>query len=182
MRSPDAPIAAVAQEAGVGVSALYRRYAGKEDLLATLCADGLHRFIAVAEGASRLADPWEAFVAFVAGVIEEDTHSLTVHLAGTFTPTPELSDLAQRAGDLGDAIFRRAQAAGVVREDLETEDVAMIFEQVTAVRVGDAARTRVLRDRYLALLLDAVRPGAQTGHLPGPGPTGAELGARWTPR
>ena len=69
-----------------------------------------------------------------------------------------------------------------MRDDLVTEDVAMIFEQVTAVRVDDAARTRVLRARYLALLLDAVRPGARTGTLPGPGPTGAELGARWVPR
>ncbi|WP_456787183.1 TetR/AcrR family transcriptional regulator [Cellulomonas sp. P5_C5] len=182
MRSPEAPIAAVAQEAGVGISALYRRFAGKEDLLATLCADGLRRFIAVAERAAQLPDPWESFAAFVSGVIEEDTHSLTVHLAGTFTPTPELSDLAQQASDLGDAVLVRAVAAGAVRDDLVTEDVAMIFEQVTAVRVDDPARTRVLRTRYLALLLDAVRPGARTGTLPGPGPTGAELGARWVPR
>ena len=127
-------------------------------------------------------DPWDSFASFVEGVIEEDTHSLTVHLAGTFTPTPELSDLAQEASDLGDAIVERAVAAGAVRDDLVTEDVAMIFEQVTAVRVDDPARTRVLRARYLALLLDAVRPGARTGALPGPGPTGAELGARWIPR
>lgn len=182
MRSPDAPISAVAQEAGVGISALYRRFTGKEDLLATLCADGLRRFIAVAERAAALPDPWEAFATFVAGVIEEDTHSLTVHLAGTFTPTPELRDLAQQAGDLGDAIFLRARSAGAVRDDLVTEDVAMVFEQVTAVRVDDPDRTRVLRSRYLALLLDATRPGARTGVLPGPGPTGAELGARWVPR
>src|SRR6187551_1452992 len=101
MRSPEAPIAAVAQAAGIGISALYRRFAGKEDLLITLCTDGLRRFIAVAERAAQLPDPWESFAAFVEGVIEEDTHSLTVHLAGTFTPTPELSALAQQAGDLG---------------------------------------------------------------------------------
>ena len=182
MRTPDAPIAAVAQEAGVGVSALYRRYSGKEDLLITLCADGLRRFIAVADRAAQLPDPWESFAAFVEGVIEEDTHSLTVHLAGRFTPTPELGDLAQQANRLGNAIFDRATAAGVLRDDLVREDVAMIFEQVTAVRVDDPERTRVLRSRYLALLLDAVRPGARTGELPGPGPTGPELGARWVPR
>ncbi|MDX6234639.1 MAG: hypothetical protein QOH68_3754, partial [Nocardioidaceae bacterium] len=37
MRDPEAPISAVAQAAGVGISALYRRYAGKEELLQTLC-------------------------------------------------------------------------------------------------------------------------------------------------
>ena len=51
LADPSAPIAAVAQHAGVGVGALYRRYASKDHLLQTLCADGLHRFIALAESA-----------------------------------------------------------------------------------------------------------------------------------
>ncbi|MBO9554587.1 TetR/AcrR family transcriptional regulator [Cellulomonas sp.] len=182
MRTPDAPIAAVAQEAGVGVSALYRRYAGKEDLLATLCADGLRRFIQAADEAERIDDPAAQLDAFVRGVIAQDVHSLTVHLAGTFTPTPELGELAAEATARGDAIFHRAKAAGVVRDDLETTDLAMVFEQITAVRLDDPARTAVLRDRYLTLLLDALRPQAATGPLPGPAPTAAELGARWVPR
>jgi AcrR family transcriptional regulator len=182
MRSPGAPIAAVAQEAGVGVSALYRRYASKEELLATLCADGLERFNAVARAAQQLDDPWDAFAAWVRGVIEEDVHSLTVHLAGTFTPTPALGTLSDEAIGLGQAIFDRAAAAGVLRDGLEVGDVTMIFEQVTAVRVADPARTTDLRRRYTELLLDAVRPGAATAPLPASAPTGAELGERWVPR
>src|SRR4029077_8865108 len=38
---PDAPITAVAKHAGVGISALYTRYGSKEELLRTLCTDGL---------------------------------------------------------------------------------------------------------------------------------------------
>ena len=49
--NPEAPIAAVAERAGVGISALYRRYASKEDLLRRLCADGLARYIAAVEEA-----------------------------------------------------------------------------------------------------------------------------------
>jgi AcrR family transcriptional regulator len=85
---PKAPVAAVAERAGVGMSALYRRYPGKEDLLRKLCHDGLRRFIAEAEAASEYADGWEALEAFLIGVVEADVHSLTVHLAGTFAPTP----------------------------------------------------------------------------------------------
>src|SRR5215218_7153279 len=48
--NPSAPIADVAKSAGVGISALYRRYPSKEDLLRQLCADGLRRYIAAAEG------------------------------------------------------------------------------------------------------------------------------------
>jgi AcrR family transcriptional regulator len=97
---PDAPIAAVAQRAGVGISALYRRYQGKEDLLRQLCHDGLKRFIAIAERAATEADGWEAFAAFLTGVVEADVHSLTVHLAGTFTPTAEMEQDAAAAATL----------------------------------------------------------------------------------
>src|ERR1700737_1237293 len=128
---PDAPIAAVAERAGVGVGALYRRYAGKEQLLQTLCQDGLGQFIAIAEAAlATEADPWEAFAAFMHGIIDADVHSLTVHLAGTFTPPPELRELAARATSLGERVFLRAQAAGALRPDLDANDMAMMFEQI----------------------------------------------------
>ena len=58
-------------------------------------------------------------------------------------------------------------------------DLPMLFEQLSAVRVRDPGRTAALRLRYVALLLDALRPGAATGALPGPPPTEAELDERW---
>jgi AcrR family transcriptional regulator len=182
IRTPEAPMAAVAAEAGVGVGALYRRYASKDVLLQTLCAEGLRRFIAVAEAAlARADDPWVAFAGYVRGIVESDVHALTVHLAGTFTPTAELHALAARAGALGDQVFQRARAAGALRTDLEANDVPMLFEQITAVRLGAGARTAELRDRYLALLLDALRPPAATATLPSTPPSAAELSERWRP-
>src|SRR5690349_11759008 len=67
-----APISAVAERAGVGISALYRRYASKEDMLRTLCHDGLRTFIAEAERAAGLPDDWAAFVSFLGGVVDAD--------------------------------------------------------------------------------------------------------------
>src|SRR5690348_174390 len=56
--NPSAPIADVAKRAGVGISALYRRYPSKEALLHELCADGLRRYISAAEAASAdVGDP-----------------------------------------------------------------------------------------------------------------------------
>jgi hypothetical protein len=127
------------------------------------------------------ADPWDAFAAFIRGIIDADVHSLTVRLAGTFTPTQELHRLAGEANKLSGRLFRRAKAAGVLRADLHLNDVAMLFEQVTAIRLGDAERTQTLRHRYLALQLDALRPEAATSKLPAPPPTSAELGRRWIP-
>jgi AcrR family transcriptional regulator len=185
LRDPSAPIAAVATEAGVGISALYRRYANKEAMLASLCADGLDRYIAAAERAlDSDADPWQAFVDFITEVVDEDVHALTVRLAGTFRPTQELGDLAQRATSLGAQLFRRAEESGSLRPGIEVNDVAMILEQATAVRVADPERTFVLRRRYLALQLEAIRarrPRRGPADLPGPPPSDTELGERWLP-
>jgi len=183
MRHPEAPISAVAQAAGVGISALYRRYAGKEELLQTLCADGLHRYLEIAESALRdRTDPWESFADFIGGIIDADVHSLTVHLAGTFTPTEELRRLAEEANRLAARLLRRAKAAGVIRHDLHLNDLAMLLEQVTAVRLGDETRTRALRQRYLVMHLDALRRRDDLTRLPGRPPSSEELGRRWVPR
>jgi AcrR family transcriptional regulator len=183
IRDPAAPISAVAKEAGVGISALYRRYAGKEELLQTLCANGLATYIECAEQAlADEDDPWRAFTGFLRDVIDADVHALTVNLAGTFTPTEEMFHQSVRATALAGELLRRVREAGAVRPDLELNDIAMLLEQLTAVTGGDAERTRVLRRRYLAMHFDALRPEAASGGLPGPPPSDAELGARWIPK
>ncbi|SHN46871.1 TetR/AcrR family transcriptional regulator [Cryptosporangium aurantiacum] len=181
LHDPTAPMSAVAEAAHVGIGALYRRYASKEQLLRTLCAAGLQRFVEIAEHGATVEDAWEAFAGYVSAVVDSDVHSLTVHLAGTFTTTPELSTLAGRAAELGNALFRRAQEAGALRPDLHPADVPMLFEQLAAIRFGDNERTAALRRRYLTLLLDALRPESARTPLPGEAPTPDELSGRWRP-
>ena len=179
LRDPAASMATVAQAAGVGVGGLYRRYAGREELLQRICGDGLRHFVALAETAvADEGDAWGAFEAFVRGVVEADVHALSARLAGTFTSTDELRRLATRSGGLVDEIVHRAQEAGDLRPDVSSADLPMLFEQLTAVRVDDHGRTSALRRRYLALHLDALRPGGTP--LPDvPPPTSAELRERW---
>jgi AcrR family transcriptional regulator len=176
---PKAPVAAVAERAGVGMSALYRRYPGKEDLLRRLCHDGLRRFNAEAESAaSAHTDGWAALEAFLAGVVEADVHSLTVHLAGTFTPTPEMRADAVRSGELVTGLVRSAHASGRLRTDVVAEDVTLLLESCSAIRLPDPDRTRQLRLRHLRLLLDGMA-AVPEGNLPGPPPSPDELNWRW---
>lgn len=177
---PDAPISAVAQVAGVGISALYRRFASKEDLLRQLCGDGLRRYLAEAEAAlADDSDPWASFATFVHNIVDADTASLTLKLAGTFTPTEDLATDALRSQELNLQLVERTKAAGDLRSDFDVNDLALIIEQIAAIRVGDEERTRQLRRRYATLTLEAMRaPGAAP--LPGPAPTWEELSARWS--
>ena len=178
---PSAPVAAVARHAGVGMSALYARYASKDDLLRALCADGLRRYIAAARSALALpADPWERFAAFMRAAVEADASTLTQRLAGTFVPTPALYAAAEEAGRLNVELFDAAQEAGAIRPDASVNDLALVFEQVASIRLGDEERTRQLRRRSLALALDGLRAPAGEP-LPGPPATDDELTARWTP-
>jgi len=187
LEDPGAPIAAVAQRAGVGISALYRRYQGKEDLLRQLCHDGLRQFLAIAERASADPDGWAAFAAFITGVVDADVHSLTVHLAGTFTPTSEMEQDARTAQEIGDALLERARASGRLRPGIVSGDVSLILEGCAAIRLPDPERSRQLRLRHLAILLDGLQAGADAhpdgaaASLPGPPPRPGELNYRWQP-
>jgi AcrR family transcriptional regulator len=177
---PGAPIAAVAKRAGVGIGALYRRYASKEELLQRLSAEGLQQYIAAVEDALAQddGDPWSVFSEFMRRIVDSDTHSLTLSLAGTFSPTEELNREAARAQELNVRLFERTKAAGAIRPGIEVVDISLLFEQLAAVRVADEARTRQLRHRYLALILDALHASSGT-QLPGPPPSWEEIAQRW---
>jgi AcrR family transcriptional regulator len=177
---PKAPISAVAGRAGVGIGALYRRYGSKEELLRRLSADGLRIYIAAVEDAlADEGDPWEAFANFMRRIVDADTHSLTLRLAGTFTPTEVLYRDSARAQELNEKLFGRTRDAGAIRPDIEVDDIALLFEQLAAVRMGDEERTRQLRRRYLELLLDGLRDRSGS-RLPGPPPSWEEIRRRWS--
>lgn len=176
---PGAPISTVAEQAGVGISALYRRYESKEELLRQLNRDSLADYIADVKAAlADEGDPWESFADFMRRRVDADSHSLTLRLAGTFTPTEDLYREGERAQSLNIRLFERTQGAGAIRPDLVVDDLSFIFEQIAAVRVRDPARTRDLRRRYLALLLEAIRAEGERP-LPGPPPSWREIAERW---
>ncbi|MGH2618186.1 MAG: TetR/AcrR family transcriptional regulator [Thermomicrobiales bacterium] len=176
---PNAPIAAVAERAGVGISALYRRYRSKDELLQRLSLEGLRRYIAEVEAAlANEIDPWAAFAAFMRRAVDADTHSLTLHLAGTFTPTQDHWRDGEHAAQLTTRLIERTQAADALRRDVDVGDLSLIFQQLAAIDVGDAERSRQLRHRYLALFLDALHDNSAPP-LPGPPPAWDEISGQW---
>jgi AcrR family transcriptional regulator len=181
LQDPSAPISAVAAQAKVGISALYRRYPSKEDLLRELARDGLARYIAELEAAlADDGDPWLVYADCLTRILDGGSQALAQHLAGTFTPTPELSALAQRAGALAGEVHRRAQRHQVLRDDVNPIDIVFLLEMLSGITLPGDNGGHALRHRYLALLLQALRaPGA--GPLPS-GPDPSELTGRWNAR
>ncbi|MEV6137229.1 TetR/AcrR family transcriptional regulator [Nocardia sp. NPDC051990] len=175
----NAPIAAVAERAGVGISALYRRYPSKEVLLRTLCHEGLRRYNAEADAALADSDGWRGLVGFLERVVDADVHSLAVHLAGTFTPDESILPDVTHSGAVTEELVRRAHASGRLRADVNANDLGLVLESCAAIAMPDQARTAELRRRVLAILIAGL---SGEGELPGPPPEVGEFAWRWQPR
>lgn len=180
LADPQAPISAVAEHAGVGISALYRRYKSKDELLQKLAMDGLQRYIGEAETAlADTGDLWQAFESFMVRCVDGGAASLTRRLAGAFTPTEELGRAGYQAFQLTQQFMEKCQKADVLRDDINVSDLSLIFEQLQSVAIASADRTGQLRRRYLHLMLQSLRKPATAGPLPGPPPEWEELRKRY---
>src|SRR5687768_6209964 len=118
LEDPGAPISAVAERAGVGISALYRRYPSKEELLRKLCGDGLNEYVEAVRTAVEAidggGDAWKAFATLMRRVVDAGSTSLTTRLAGTFMPSEQLYRDAMLADELNRRLVELVRAAKVV--------------------------------------------------------------------
>jgi len=188
LADPTAPISAVAERAGVGIGALYHRYASKEDLLRTLCRNGQDIYLTEIRRALASGDePWDAWTGFLRRIVAANTHGLTVRLAGTFAPSAEQLALAEEMRSLAIELFELVRATGLIRDDVTFLDVEFLLEFLAGIKLGDAERTAELRQRHLTVIIDGLRSarGAAAGQrapMPGQPPTWEEQTERWLTR
>jgi AcrR family transcriptional regulator len=183
----DAPIAAVAARAGVGVGTLYRRYGSKTELLQRLCVLAMEQALAAAGDALAASDPWDGLCGYIAACVELRSGALAA-LAGQIETTAEMNNTARRSMARLDELVARAQAAGRLRADVTALDISWLIEQFSHRPPGllaDAAE-RGIRSRLVAIALDGLRarPGLIPGSpdaLPGPAPDRHDYVNRWSP-
>jgi AcrR family transcriptional regulator len=164
---PDVPLEEVARRAGVGPSTLYRRFAGRDELVAAVFAEYFEEAVEpLLVGAATDDDPWGA----IARVVEEIARAL-LHRRGILRAAKDsgafTAEVALRfIGPLQD-LLTRARAAGVVRDDLEARDVpaAAVMVVATAAPFGEEVRADRW-ERYLALVLDALAAERSATPLP----------------
>jgi AcrR family transcriptional regulator len=179
LTDPGAPISAVAARAGVGIGALYRRYASKDLLLQRLAADGMGRYLTEVRAAlDDDGDPWIAFTRFMRRCIDIGAGALTQRLAGSFTSTEELQQQGREVYQATQDLLDRAKKAGALRPDVEVGDLSLLLEQLQGIRIGGPVRSSQLRHRYLALVLDGLHL-AGAPQLPSTPPTWQETSRRY---
>ncbi|MDT7612659.1 MAG: hypothetical protein QOF00_106 [Pseudonocardiales bacterium] len=156
----------VARRAGVGVATLYRRFRNREQLVRAVVE---HVFTTEIEPAAAVVtdEPWRDLVGTLEAVLESfTTHRVVLKLAHEAGAVDV--DLVEGWFSSMDRVLHRALAAGLVRPELVARDLAAVVVMALAT-VHDRDPVGADRRRYLALLLDGLRPAPTT--LPPPSVT-----------
>jgi AcrR family transcriptional regulator len=160
----DAGMDDIARAAGVGVGTVYRHFPTKDHLVEALASERFERLRELALEALENDDPWAAFEEFIrkAARIQTDDRALSEVLVSR----PEtMVAAANRVGmlELTDEVLKRAQEAGVVRNDAEARDVPMMM----CALAGTFRTPHADVERYRGIMLDGLRaPGGKHAKLP----------------
>lgn len=173
-RGLEATLADVAARAGVGVASVYRRFANKDELILELFAGRFTHWERLAREAADAADPWAGFVRY----FEASTEALVRDrgfrelVLGAYTanagwargtaPDRLYALFARTEAAMREhhtRLVRRAQAAGMLRADIEPSDMLVLTMSVQATLQLSAATARPdIYRRVLAIVLDGLRP------------------------
>ena len=144
----------VARRASVGIGTLYRNFPTRQHLFEAVYVEEVRALCHSAEGLAELP-PWDALVAwlhrFVAYVATKRALAeQLLHDSEIFT------SCRAEIFSAGEPLMRRAQAAGVVRDDIGFDDVVRLISGLTMAQFPSPEQ----RDRVLGVALDGLRPPA----------------------
>ena len=169
-RGPAASVADIARRAGVAKGTVFRHFATKEDLIASIVGEHL---VVLANEARRQAnspDPGAALLEFLTvAAAQRQQHDLTF--------LQSVSEGDSRVTELRDELFAcverlvdAAREAGAVRSDVTGTDVFLLMCAPIHVVENLSDPPPDLWRRYLAIIFDGLRP--QGAHpLPQPAPS-----------
>jgi AcrR family transcriptional regulator len=163
-----AQVEEVARRAGVGVGTVCRHFPTKQVLVEAVLEAMYESLLADAERALARSDAGDAFEAFFVELASfQARHRALAEQMATAIDLPMTAQpTRQRLREAIAQLVANAQAAGTIRADIGPADIAMLFSGVahSAAVAGDLEP--MLRQRYLTIILDGLRPLDPTA-LPG---------------
>lgn len=169
-RGLEASTAEIAARAGVGEATLFRRFPTKEDLVTAIVQMQLEGAAEVAASCLEEDDPWrgvERFLIEMVGRASQD-HGISDANKERCMASPALAGERSRVLDLTGQLVKRAQRAGVLRDDIAGQDLMFLMGAVASV--GEVPFPGLREDlwrRYLGVVLDGLRPEGASKLRPG---------------
>jgi AcrR family transcriptional regulator len=166
----------LAARAGVGVATVYRLFGGRDGLVKAAFETVFGTEVEpIALAARAEPDPAVGLRAALAGTLEKLAAHRALFRAAREAGVIRVDVVERFLRDLGD-VLGAAQGAGAVRLDVGLRDLAAMLVMALSV-MHDNDPDGADRRRFLALLLDGLRPGA----APLPPPTTIRPMAAWAP-
>jgi AcrR family transcriptional regulator len=163
-RGLDASVDEIAREAGVGMGTLYRRFPTKDALVEAVIEDRFAGMAAELAEAGEIEDPWDAFAECavrLARRIAEDRGFFQV-VSESVARLPRARAGRDEMLAVLSPIVERAQAAGVLREDITVQDVPGLCAVAARLPQWKLERHPDVWKRYLGVVLDGLRPEGAT--------------------
>jgi len=150
---------AIAKHAGVGIGTLYRHFPKRIDLVEAVYLEDVDTLTAAAERLVGELAPWGALVAWLDAFVRysETKRILLSELHEAFEKNPQMKSICRgRIRGALATVLERAQEAGVVRRDLDSEDLMQLLGPMCM----NSALTREQSQRLLKMIADGLKSGA----------------------
>ena len=168
-RGLSASVADIARRAGVAKGTVFRHFATKEDLIASIVCAHIAALTEAARRLSDAADPGTALLEFLTIAADQrQQHDLTF-LQSASESDPRVTEVRDELHSALGILVGRAHQSGAIRSDVTETDVFLLMCAPVHVVENLAAPKPLLWKRYLAIIFDGLRPeGAHP--LPQPAP------------
>ncbi|MFF0147593.1 TetR family transcriptional regulator [Amycolatopsis sulphurea] len=148
------PLDDIARLAGVGAGTVYRHFPSKEALFRAVVVERLEQYANEAQELIDSEAPGEVFFGYFLRVIEQASRNRAIceALGETSGPAYEGEAGDQFRKNFG-TLFERAQKAGLVRTDINCDDLRALMVGALAVERHAPGRPHLVR-----VVLDGLRP------------------------
>ncbi|MBJ7338206.1 TetR/AcrR family transcriptional regulator [Mycolicibacterium sp.] len=168
-RGVEASVADIARRAGVAKGTVFRHFASKEDLIASLVCGHL---VTLTDAAHRLADasdPGAALLEFLTIAADQRRQHDLTYLQSYSANDARVIAIREEVHAGVAKLVANARAAGAIRPDVTGTDVFLLMCAPVHVMDGHPNPPPDLWRRYLAIIFDGLRPEGAS-QLPVPEP------------
>lgn len=169
----NAPMAAIARRAKVGVATLYRRFPTRAALVTEAFAQELTHCVSVLEEGLADPDPWRGFCTVIEKVclMQAVDRGFTQAFLSQFPGHSDHAEQRSRAEAGLGLLIERAKGCGGLRQDFDLRDITLLMLANSGATAGAGEDAPAASRRLVAYLLQAFRAGA-AAPLPPPAPLG----------